>query len=88
MREQEPLWKIKSAVLLIVMTHHSDVIKPSASAEPIRVCLGSDSSIREADWDDVGRVAVQGQIKDDANSISMAIIESMSGCVEKLLIDN
>lgn len=45
--EKEPLWKIKSAVLLMAMTHHSDIIKPSASAEPIRACLGSDSSITE-----------------------------------------
>ncbi len=36
----------------MVMTHHSDLIKPSATAEPIRARLGSDSSIREADWGD------------------------------------
>lgn len=73
LREQEPLWKIKSAVLLMVMTHHSDILKPSAPAEPIRACLGSDSSIREANWGVVWRGTGQGQIKDDGNIIFMLL---------------
>lgn len=44
--EQDPLWKIRSAVLVVAMTHHSDIIQPSAPTEPMRDCLGSDSSIR------------------------------------------
>ena len=67
------------------MTHHSDIIKPSASTEPIRTHVGSDSSIKEADWDDVWREAAQGQMKGDGNSIFMAVFESMSGCVGNVL---
>lgn len=51
--------------VFLMMSHRSDIIKPSFLAEPIGVFLGSDSSIREADWDAVWRGAVQGQIKDD-----------------------